>query len=74
MINSKITNTIKNDRMSYAINSIKKLGFIICIENNATISFIFKDRKILMYPFTGWHSGKSIKDGRGIHNLIKQIL
>jgi len=26
-----------------------------------------------VWPYTGWFSGKGVKDGRGIKKLLKQI-
>jgi len=28
---------------------------------------------INFFPYSGWHSGKSIEDGRGFKNLLKQL-
>lgn len=36
-------------------------------------SFCAVGHAVMHYPFTGWHTGKSIKDGRGIQNLLKQL-
>jgi hypothetical protein len=37
------------------------------------IEFYHKGYLVYFYPYSGWHSGKSIKDGRGLQNLLKQI-
>ena len=59
-------------RMEYAI---KKLSSIITIFNysNNEIQFYWKDELVRYFPYTGWASGKSIKDGRGLKNLINQL-
>lgn len=60
-------------RIQYAIEQIEKLGYQITFRNETTIKFKFKNSEVTLYPYSGWHSGKTIKDGRGIENLLKQI-
>lgn len=60
-------------RLEFAKNVITNLGFEIIFENENQLQFMFKNEKVTLFPFSGWHTGKSIKDGRGIENLIKQI-
>ena len=38
-----------------------------------TLQFIFRGSPVTLYPYSGWFTGKTVKDGRGIHNLLKQI-
>ncbi|MDV7696257.1 hypothetical protein N6B72_04905 [Chryseobacterium soli] len=60
-------------RMQYAIKEISALGFEVTKENDTEISFEFNSSKIKFFPFSGWHTGKSINDGRGIYKLLKQL-
>ena len=60
-------------RIDYAKNKLKELGFGLIHENSRMIKFIYKDAVITFYPYSGWHTGKTIKDGRGIDNLLKQL-
>lgn len=60
-------------RFQKAKEEIQKLGFEINHENSKMLNFYHKDELIFFYPYSGWHSGKSIKDGRGLENLLKQI-
>ena len=64
---------LEPDRMEYAREKISGLGFTISFENNKRIEFNHNGDKIVFFPYSGWHTGKSIKDGRGINNLIKQL-
>ena len=32
-----------------------------------------KGNTIFFYPYTGWFTGKGVKDGRGLSNLLKQL-
>jgi hypothetical protein len=62
-------------RKEKSVEQIHLLGFE-CIAANKearSISFEFKGHTVTYYPYTGWATGKSIKDGRGLKNLLKQL-
>lgn len=60
-------------RMQYAKEEIAKLGYQIEYYNQTFLTFYFKGSLVKMFPYSGWHTGKTIKDGRGIEKLLKQI-
>ncbi len=60
-------------RMVFAKSEIEKLGYEIISEDATKIKFYYKGAMITFYPYSGWHTGKSIVDGRGIENLLNQI-
>lgn len=64
-------------RMADAIESVQAMGYEIItniqIENKRYFEFEFKGSVVRYFPYTGWATGKSIKDGRGLVNLLKQI-
>lgn len=60
-------------RVEKAIKEISKLGYKVKKETDVSISFVFKSNKIMFFPYSGWHSGKGIKDGRGLKKLLDQI-
>lgn len=60
-------------RIRQAIDEIEHLGYEIEYNDETKIKFTFKDETITFFHYSGWHTGKSIKDGRGIANLLKQI-
>lgn len=59
-------------RIAYAKKEIEALGFDVT-ESETELRFIFKGNLIKFFPYSGWHSGKGIKDGRGLDKLLKQI-
>ena len=61
-------------RMQYAKKQIESLDYTIIFESKTEIRFMFKGKEVRLFPYSGWHSGKSITDGRGLDKLIKQIL
>lgn len=60
-------------RVDYAAYCIENAGYDIFEQTNTEIRFIFKNEIVYLFPYTGWHTGKSIKDGRGIKKLLSQI-
>ncbi|MBR1526501.1 MAG: hypothetical protein IJ640_07570 [Prevotella sp.] len=60
-------------RMDFAIKQLTELGYKVTMEQNHAISIIFKGERVMVYPYTGWFTGKTVKDSRGIKNLLKQI-
>jgi hypothetical protein len=60
-------------RINFAKSKILELGFKIVFEDKTRVDFIFKNEIVHFYPYSGWHTGKSITDGRGINNLLKQL-
>lgn len=61
------------DRLAYAYEQIKTLGFEFHYHSDTTLKFTLEGNEITIFPYTGWFTGKGIKDGRGIHNLLKQL-
>lgn len=66
---------VQPERMKHAQDKITALGFEIVNlgQSDNLILFYFKDKAVYFFPFTGWHSGKSITAGRGLQNLLKQL-
>lgn len=60
-------------RMEYAKSQLKALGCEIIQETSNRLDFMFKGAKIQFYPYSGWHTGKTVKDGRGWKKLYNQI-
>jgi hypothetical protein len=60
-------------RVEYAISKLTELGFEVNHETDTTITIMFNDSMVKLFPYTGWFTGKTVKDGRGIDNLIKQL-
>jgi putative heme iron utilization protein len=64
---------VEADRMKNTLAELKSLGYGAMVVDRSTIQFEFDGHTVTFYPYTGWHTGKSIKDGRGWRNLRKQI-
>lgn len=64
---------LQPERMAYAIKQIEAKGYQVTRMGPAKIVFEYEGYQINFFPYTGWASGKTITDGRGIKNLIRQI-
>jgi hypothetical protein len=64
---------LEQKRMEFAVNAITHLGYEIHFQNNTELRFNYKGSEIRLFPYSGWHTGKTIQDGRGIVELINQI-
>lgn len=60
-------------RMAGCKKSLEDLGFEVAEVGSTQLQFIFKGSKISFFPYSGWHTGKTIKDGRGFTKLISQL-
>lgn len=64
---------LQPERMKFAKEQIVKLGYVITFEDKTRLEFNFRNELVKLFPYSGWHTGKSIVDGRGINKLLKQI-
>ena len=59
-------------RVAFAAKAITDLGYEVKVDL-AKIEFMFKGEKVTHWCYSGWHTGKSIKDGRGLQKLLNQL-
>ena len=72
-LNTELQQELEPKRLEYAKTVLEDLGVDIHFEDKTCIKFIFKSHEVTFFPYSGWHTGKTIKDGRGLKNLIKQL-
>ena len=63
----------QQDRMNYSKQQLEQRGYIVTEVDRTLLEFTHKGNTIKFYPYTGWHSGKGIKQGRGFWNLIHKL-
>lgn len=73
-LNTERQNKLEPIRLRTAINEIQKLGITIINYTDKMIEFEYKGQPVKYFPYSGWATGKMIKDGRGLKNLIKQLV
>ena len=59
-------------RIIKAIKELKALDLNPRAVGNE-LQFEYKGSVVKFYPYTGWASGKTIKDGRGLDHLLNQL-
>ena len=64
---------LEPQRIEYAVKKITELGYDITHRDNTKIKFFFKGEQVTLFPYSGWHTGKSVTDGRGLNKLLEQI-
>lgn len=63
-------------RMEKAIEEIEKIGFKVDTISDTELSITtdsIQNSKVKFFPYSGWATGKDIKDGRGLTKLLKQL-
>ena len=66
-------NELQPKRMEYSIEQIGKAGYEILYSDKTRVEFEFNGAIVKFFPYSGWHTGKTIVDGRDISKLLKQI-
>lgn len=61
-------------RYEYAVQKLTGMGYEVHQVTKTYLIFWHKGNGITFYPYSGWHTGKGIIDGRGLANLIKQLI
>lgn len=56
-----------------ALIALDELGFDPIKIDDSEINFEYKGCVVKYYPLTEWFSGKSVRDGRGLSKLLKQL-
>lgn len=72
-LNIERQNTLEPKRLEFAKKEIEKLGYSITYQSETELQFMYMGHKVYFFPYSGWHSGSTIKDGRGLKKLLKQI-
>lgn len=60
-------------RIEYARTKLKAFGYDVEQTSTADLRIIHQGSPVIIYPYTAWFTGKTVRDGRGIHNLLKQL-
>lgn len=61
-------------RMATCKKQLENLGYRVISDESTKLLFLHKGCQITFFPYSGWHSGKTIKDGRGFNHLLKQLV
>lgn len=64
---------LEPERIAYAVERLEEMGYTITHRDNTRIQFIHRGHPVTFFPYSGWATGRTIKDGRGLKNLLKQL-
>lgn len=64
----------ERSRMDYCKRQIEALGYPVTVyPDGKKLTFELNGNTITVFPYKGWCTGKGIKDGRGIQNLLNRL-
>ena len=66
-------NKLEPVRLDAALTKIKAAGLEIIRVDDKKVVFEFKGAEIQYFAYSGWATGKTIKDGRGLNKLLNQL-
>ncbi len=72
-LNQEREEMLQPQRMKTCQEKLEELGYQVESDGHTKLTFIYKGKKIQFWPYSGWHSGASIRDGRGFEKLLSQI-
>lgn len=72
-MNTERQKRLEPERIEYAVRKIKELGYEITHRDDLMIQFTYKGQPVTFFPYSGWATGKTIQDGRGLQKLLKQL-
>lgn len=73
-INKEREQALQPQRMRSTKDKLIGMGFNIAYEDETRLEFIFNNERVSFWPYSVWHSGKSIKSGRGFSRLLRQLI
>ena len=59
-------------RIESCKKKLESLGFVVN-QDDTKIAFVYKGSPVIFFPYSGWHAGKTINDGRGFGHLLSQL-
>lgn len=60
-------------RMAHAVQQLKQRGYEIIQQDERQLQFLHRGKTVTFYPYSGWATGATITDGRGLNKLLKQL-
>jgi hypothetical protein len=72
-LNTERQRELEPKRLDIAENAIIEAGYDVISKDDTKVTFMFNGSLITYFAYSGWASGKTIKDGRGLKHLINQI-
>lgn len=64
---------LEPERIEGAKAKILELGLTLLFESKTELRFAYKGKTVKYFPYSGWHTGQTIEDGRGFNHLFDQF-
>ncbi|MCW8314184.1 hypothetical protein K7A41_23360 [Sphingobacterium sp. InxBP1] len=72
-INQEREKELEPKRLEFAKNTLESLGYTVDVVSKKEIQFYHDGDLVRLFPYSGWFTGKSVIDGRGINKLLNQL-
>ena len=72
-LNEERQKKLEPQRIAYCKGKLEEMGYVIRQETDRSLKFLHRGNLITFFPYSGWHSGKGIVDGRGFKELVKKL-
>lgn len=72
-LNQQRQSELEPKRLKFAKQEIEKLGYKTEVVSETELQFQYLNKKVCFFPYSGWASGSTINNGRGLKKLLKQI-
>lgn len=72
-INQEREKELEPKRLSFAKNTLEHLGYTVDVVSGKELQFYHDGDMVRFFPYSGWFTGKSVTDGRGINKLLNQL-
>lgn len=72
-LNQEREENLQPQRMESCQKKLEEMGFDVKSDGSTLLSFVYKGKQVQFWPYSGWHSGATIRDGRGFKHLIDQL-
>lgn len=53
--------------------ALEDIGIDVHVLSDSTLVIQHKGKKVNVFPYTGWFTGKTVEDGRGLKKLLAQL-
>lgn len=60
-------------RIAFVKSKLEQRGYELTFTGKDRVEFEHNGHTIKFWPYSGWHSGKTIVDGRGFKSLFRQL-
>ena len=63
---------LEPSRLKSCKEKLESLGFVVT-KIGPRLDFEYRGSTVRLFPYSGWHTGKTIDDGRGFEKLLEQL-